>query len=125
MFEFTETAADDLVGIRVKGKVTAKDIERAIGKIESKLKQHDQVSLVAEIEELSGISPGALLKDITYGLQQLPHLDRFHRAAVVTDKRWIRAAVKLESRILPSVEVNSFYRREREAAYEWARNGTA
>ena len=125
MLEFTETGADDVVGIRVKGKVTADDIERAIGRIESKLKQHEQVSFIAEIEALSGVSPGALLKDITYGLQQLVHLDRFYRAAVVTDKRWIRAAVKLEARILPSVEVKAFYRAEREAAYAWARNATS
>ena len=122
MLEFTETGADEVVGIRVKGKVTTADIERAIGRIESKLKQHEQVSFIAEIEGLSGVSPGALLKDITYGIQQLVHLDRFHRAAVVTDKRWIRAAVKLESRILPGVDVKAFYRREREAAYAWARS---
>lgn len=123
MIEFTETGADEVVGIRVSGKVTSEDIERAIGKIESKLEQHDHVSFIAEIEGLSGVSPAALLKDITYGIQQLRHLDRFHRTAVITDKRWIRAAVKIESKILPGVEIKAFFTPEREDAFEWAKDG--
>lgn len=122
MIEFTQTGADDVVGIRVGGNVSTEDIELAIARLEQKLDRHATVSFVAEIEDLSGVSPGALLKDITYGIQQMRHLGRFHRAAVVTDKRWLRAAVNLESRILPGVEVRPFYRRERELAYAWARN---
>lgn len=125
MLEFTETGADDVVGIRVGGSVTSEDIERAIDKIDSKLDQHDQVSFIAEIETLSGVSPAALLKDITYGIQQLRHLDRFHRAAVVTDKRWIRAAVKIESKLLPGVQVKAFFSPERDEAYAWAKNSRA
>jgi DeoR/GlpR family transcriptional regulator of sugar metabolism len=120
MIEFLEMEADHIVAVRVDGKVLSSDIDRAMHAIEEKLATHQRVSFVVEINELSGVTPEAILKDLRYGLEQIKNLRRFHRAAVITDIKWIRAAAGVEDLIIPKVEVKAFSQADRDVAITWA-----
>ena len=119
MVDFVEMEAGHVVGIRVDGSVEASDIERAMKALEQKLLTNERVSFFVEIDDLSGVSPEAIFKDIRYGLGQLKNLGRFYRSAVVTDIKWIRAAAGVEDLLIPRVEVKAFEKADRDVALAW------
>ncbi len=120
MIDFLEMEAEHVLAIRVNGKVLSTDIDRAMEAVEDMLISHQRVSFIVEIEELSGMSTEAILKDLRYGVEQLKNLGRFHRAAVITDIKWIRAAAGVEDLFIPKVEVKAFSKEDRDVAISWA-----
>ena len=121
MIDHIQTDSDRIVGMRVTGKITSSDVDAAVAMLDERLERYDGVSLVVVIDGLEGVSAAALMKDISYGLQQLPHLSRFHRVAVVTDRKWIRAAIKVEGKVLPGVQMKAFRAADEGAALAWVR----
>lgn len=119
MVDFVEMEAAHVVAIRVDGGIVASDIERAMKALELKLQTNERVSFFVEIDDLSGVSPEAIFKDIRYGLGQLKNLGRFYRSAVVTDIKWIRAAAGVEDLLIPRVEVKAFEKADRDVALAW------
>ncbi|NWN84130.1 MAG: STAS/SEC14 domain-containing protein, partial [Halomonas sp.] len=72
------------------------------------------------IDDLRWMTLGALLKDVGYGLTQLGDLERYHRAAVVTDQAWLKYVANLEERLFSAVEIQTFARDDHAAAMAWA-----
>jgi SpoIIAA-like len=112
------SAPDHVVAMRVTGRVDEADIERGIQAIESALAREKTVSLFAEIA-MSGMTGGALAKDLSYSLGKLRDLHRFPRVALVTDQEWLRTFGEVQNRLLPRVEVRTFAPSERDTALEW------
>ncbi|WP_372609424.1 STAS/SEC14 domain-containing protein [Halomonas sp.] len=119
MLELIPHPADHVVAMRVGGIVTAQELQRAIDAIEAAKRDHPMISMVAELDDLRWMTLTALLKDIGYGLTQLGNLDRYHRAAVITDKAWITHIAQLEDRLFKAMEIRTFPSREHAAAMQW------
>ena len=111
-------APEAVLAMRASGTINEEDIERAIKEIEDALARHSRIALFAEVE-ISGMTPGAFARDVSYGLSKLRDLARFHRVAVVTSQDWISRMVWLQSRILPRIELRCFAPAEREEALAW------
>lgn len=120
MLELTPHPADHVVAMKAGGTVTAQELQRAIDAIEAAKRAHPKVSLVAELDELRWMTLTALLKDIGYGLTQVGDLERYYRAAVITDREWIRHVAHLEGRLFKALEIRTFSRHEHDAALAWA-----
>jgi hypothetical protein len=75
---------------------------------------------VVEIDDLRWLTLTALLKDIGYGLTQLGDLEHYYRAAVITDKEWVKHIAHLEERLFQALEIRTFPKRDRAAAMAWA-----
>lgn len=119
MIDFLDIEAPHVLGFRVSGKILSSDLDRTVAAVEEKLTLHDRVSFFVEIDDLSGMSPEAILKDLRYGIEQLKNLGRFHRAVVVTDIKWIRAAANVEDLVIPKLEVKAFSKADRDVATIW------
>ena len=111
-------APDGFVAMRASGRLDEADIERGVEAVEAALARHERIALFAEVD-VDGISPGALWKDLTYGLGKLGELHRFPRAAIVTDQGWVRRITQAESALLPGIEMRAFPEADREAALSW------
>jgi SpoIIAA-like len=74
--------------------------------------------LFSEVE-LTGLEPGALWRDLSYGFGKLGELQRFPRVAVVTGQHWVRLITQAEGALLPGVEMRAFAEAERESAWSW------
>ncbi|HSP57989.1 MAG TPA: STAS/SEC14 domain-containing protein [Halomonas sp.] len=120
MLDLISHPANHVVAMKAGGVVTAHELQRAIDAIETAKRAHPRVSLVVEIDNLRFMTLTALLRDIGYGLTQLGDLERYHRAAVVTDQEWIKQIAHLEERLFKAVEIRTFSRREHVAAMAWA-----
>lgn len=120
MLEFITHPAEHVVAMRAGGVVTAEELQRAIDAIETAKRDHPRVSLVVELDDMRWMTLTALLKDIGYGLTQLSDLERYHRAAVITDREWIKHLAHLEERLFKVVEIRTFPRHDYAAAMQWA-----
>ena len=119
MLEFISPPAEHVVAMRVGGVVTAQELQQAIDAIEAAKRHHPRVSLLAELDGLRLMTFPALLKDVGYGLTQIGDLEHYHRAAVVTDKEWIKHIAQLEDRLFKAVEIRTFPSHDHSAAMEW------
>jgi hypothetical protein len=114
----TLEAPDHVVAFRASGRIDEADIERSFAAVEAALARHEQIGLYAEVD-VTGITPGALARDLRYSLGKLRELQRFPRVAVVTSQDWLRWAARVEGAILPQIEVRVFPPAEREDALAW------
>ena len=106
------SAPDQVVAMRVTGRVDEADIERGIQAIEAALARRETVSLLAEVD-MSGMTAGAFAKDLSYSLGRLRDLHRSPRVAVVTSQEWLRTLAEVQNRFLPRVEVRALHARQR------------
>ncbi|MFW6346021.1 MAG: STAS/SEC14 domain-containing protein [Halomonas sp.] len=119
MLEFITHPAQHVVAMKVGGVVTGRELQQAIDAIEAAKRDHPRVSLLVELDGLRWMTLTALLKDVGYGLTQVPDLSRYHRAAVVTDKEWVKHIAHLEDRLFQAIEIRTFPHLEYTDAREW------
>jgi hypothetical protein len=60
-----------------------------------------------EMLDWSGISAAALGRDLRYAFARVGEFQRFPRAAIVTDKPWLRAVANVGDAALPAVEIRT------------------
>ncbi len=116
MIELIPLPMDNVIGVRLSGKMEEADIEKTVKAIEEKLTVHDKVNIYAEVESFNGISFDALVADIKFAF---PHLRDFEKKAVVSEKHWIKNLVAIGDKLFPSVEVRHFSFDERDEALKW------
>jgi hypothetical protein len=109
-----------LIAAKVSGKITAEDIEKAYAAVHDALKENERVSFFAEIIESLAFTPEGLMKDLTEGIKHLGSLSKYYRAAVVTDKGWLGALVRVEGLVFSSIDFRVFEPSERDKAFAWA-----
>ncbi|MBF8224486.1 SpoIIAA family protein [Halomonas sp. 328] len=119
MLEFISHPAEHVVAIKIGGVVTASELQQAIDAIETAKRSHPRISMLAELDDMRWMTLTALLKDIGYGLTQLGDLKRYHRAAVITDKEWIKHIAHLEDRLFKAMEIRTFPSHDYAAAMQW------
>jgi len=109
-----------LVALKISGKITADDIEKAYAATRGALKENERVSFFAEITEKLGFTPEGLIKDLTEGIRQIGSLSKYYRAAVVTDKGWLGTLARVEGLVFSSIDVRVFDPSDRDKAFAWA-----
>lgn len=114
------TAPDHVAAFHIWGRLSADEYDDIIPKIEEKLKDHNNIGVLADLTGLENIDAGAVRRDIQYGLSKIGELHRFQRAVVITDKKWIESATKLTDVLFPQVDARVFSAQERKQAMDWA-----
>lgn len=114
-----ERTSERRVDIVMSGKLDSDGMRKALDEL---------------VECCEGISNGQMLFDvvdyqlptlsaITIEFARLPRMlgliRRFSRAAVLTDKTWLKRISELEGRLIPGLEIKAFERSDKTAAEEW------
>ncbi len=113
-------APESMVAMKISGEITGKDVETAYDALDAALGKSEKVSLYAEVDKSVDFSFQALVEDLRHGFGKLFQIDRFYRAALVTDKKWLAALARAEGVMFSSIEVKVFPFAESEAALQWA-----
>src|ERR1044071_4782268 len=113
-------SAKHLVAVKIAGKITAEDIEKAYKACAEAMKDNERVSFFAEVTDSIAFTTDGLLKDLTEGVKQLGNLSKYYRAAVVTDKGWLGALVRVEGLVFSSIDFRVFDPADRDKAFAWA-----
>jgi hypothetical protein len=106
--------------VRFVGALTGADFSEVEQAIEAKLGVHGRIGVVADLTELTGVTPAALAKDIRYNLSKLGQWRQFPREAVITQRAWVEAVTKALDPIVPHVEIRTFHPGEQDTAVAWA-----
>ena len=109
-----------VIAIRFTGGFTAEDVTNMYRAVDEALKDNERISFFAEFDKSVELTFEGLLKDAVEGISRLGQLNRFYRAAVVTNRNWTATIARLESLILPYVDVRVFKFDEKEKALAWA-----
>jgi hypothetical protein len=107
----------NVLGIEAVGHVSAEDYREVLEPaVEKALAGHDKLRLLYVLgEEFEGYSAGAAWEDTKLGIG---HWNAWERIAVVTDRGWIRDAVRAVAWMLPG-EVRVFAVERRDDARDW------
>jgi len=114
-----EGLGDDVLGIEVRGAVTARDYAEVVEPaMRDKLAAHPKLKLLYRVTpDFHSVTAGALWSDARLGLM---NLTRFSRIALVADQDWMRNAVRLLAPLVPG-EVRVFLGEEYGTAVAWVR----
>lgn len=107
---------DRIIGLEIDGWVDAEDIDRVVKLVEPRLDAGEKLRIYAEVNSWYGMSLGAFIKDIKFGLQ---HLNDFEKEAIVSDKRWLEALAALGNTLFSGIEVKHFAPDEKDKALKW------
>lgn len=113
------SAPENVAAFRVAGTLTAEDYDKVIPVIEEKLSAHPEIGILADLTDLEDMTGDALRRDLQYGLSKLGELHPFQRAAVVSEKQWIKAATEMTGALFPQIEARVFPADEKTQALEW------
>jgi hypothetical protein len=109
-----------LVAMKLSAGITEEDVKRAYEAAENALKGNERISFFAEIDDSINLTWEALYRDLKEGIGQFGKLKHYYRAAVVTDKSWLRAMARVEGLVFSSIDVRVFSKADRDKAFAWA-----
>ena len=118
MFKVTQNGMNRL-DIEMSGKLGSEEMKIALDELISKSKNIENGKMLYEIIDFHLPSLGA----IGIEFSRLPSLfgliRKFDRAAVLTDKGWIKKISEFEGSFYPSVEIKAFNRDQKAEAESW------
>ena len=116
MIERIENLPAGVIGFRADGQISASDYTDVLKPaIDAAIKQGDEVRILIEFAQWSGMTGGAVWEDLKMGIDRLT---KWKRIALVTDVEWMRRATDLFGWMTPG-DVKTFKMSEREAAILW------
>lgn len=122
MLEMIDTA-DDIVALRVAGKITGADLDTAMDRLDAAMAAHEKVHVFVETIGIDALEMAALPGYMSRAVPWLGKLSRFGRVAVVADQSWIRIATRVESALLPFISYRVFEPPQRDEALAWVTGG--
>ena len=111
---------DNVLAYRVTGTIDGPDYDRVIEALDAKLKDHAHIGVMADMTGFTDMTGEAMLKDLRFHLTRLGEWSRFPRAAVVTDKAWLKGLVTALDPIFPQFEARTFDPGHDSEAIAWA-----
>ncbi|MBO3272050.1 STAS/SEC14 domain-containing protein [Hymenobacter defluvii] len=115
MFQYLNEHTEELVAIRVTGKLDQHDYASLIPEFENKIRQYGKINLYWEMVDFTGWQPEGLLEDLQFDAR---HADDYKKIAMVGDERWEEWMTKL-MKPFSSAEIKYFDLLEREQALSW------
>ena len=116
MIERIENLPAGVIGFRADGQISASDYTDVLKPaIDSAIKQGDEVRILIEFAQWSGMTGGAVWEDLKMGIDRLT---KWKQIALVTDVEWMRRATDLFGWMTPG-DVKTFKLAERDAAVLW------
>lgn len=113
-------APDHVAAFRIGGTLKAEDYDEMIPQIEEKLRDHEEIGVFVDMEGFEDMTGEAMRRDVKYGIDKLGELHRFGRAAIATDKQWIKATTEMAASLFPQIDAKVFSTDEKDEALAWA-----
>lgn len=110
---------DHVAAYKISGTLTGDDFDRLVADLEAKLSRQERIGVLVDLTEFKDLTLEAGAKDMRYGLSKMLQLRRFPREAVITDKEWVRALVRIADPLVPFVEIRCFDPGTLTEAMEW------
>ncbi len=118
MFKVIPTGTNRL-DIELSGKLDAEDMRVALDELENKSKNIENGKMLYEIIDFHIPSLGAIGVEFSRLPALFGLMKKFDRAAVLTDKAWLKKVSELEGVLYPGLEIKAFNRDQKAEAEAW------
>lgn len=116
--------SDDRLDIEMSGKLNAEGMIKALDELIEKSEGIDNGKMLYDVVEYHLPSLRAIGIELSHIPRMLGFIGKFSRAAVLSDKAWLRTISELEGRVMPGLEIKAFNREEKSEAEAWLESGT-
>lgn len=118
MFKVSKTRTNRL-DIELSGKLDSEEMRIALDELESKSGDIENGIMLYDVVEFHMPSLGAIAIEFSRLPSMFGLIKKFRRAAVLTDKNWIKNASEFEGFLIPGLEIKAFSRDQKEEAELW------
>ncbi|MCF6177097.1 MAG: STAS/SEC14 domain-containing protein [Victivallaceae bacterium] len=105
--------------IELSGKLDTEDMKTALDELENKSKNIENGKMLYEIIDFHIPSLGAIGVEFSRLPAMFGLMKKFNRAAVLTDKTWLKKVSELEGVLYPGLEIKAFNRDQKAEAEAW------
>ena len=105
--------------IEMSGKLNAEDMKVALDELVSKSKNIENGKMLYEIIDFHLPSLGAIVIEFSRLPAMFGLMKKFDRAAVLTDKTWLKKVSEFEGALYPGLEIKAFNRDQKAEAEDW------
>ena len=118
MFKVTLRGKNRL-DIELSGKLDAEEMKIALDELVSKSENIENGRMLYDVIEFHIPSLGAIVIELSRLPSMFGLIKKFDRAAVLTDKTWLKKVSELEGALFPGLEIKAFDRDQRAEAEAW------
>ena len=118
MFKVTLKGKNRL-DIELSVKLDAEEMKIALDELVSKSENIENGRMLYDVIEFHIPSLGAIVIELSRLPSMFGLIKKFDRAAVLTDKTWLKKVSELEGALFPGLEIKAFDRDQRAEAEAW------
>jgi hypothetical protein len=118
MFKVEQNGMNRL-DIQLSGKLDDEEMKIALDELVSKSEIIENGKMLYEIMDFHLPSLGAILIEFSRLPLMFRVIKKFHRAAVLTDKTWLKKVSEFEGALFPGLEIKAFSRDQKAEAEAW------
>lgn len=105
--------------LELSGRLDSEDMKAALDQLESQSRDIENGTMLYEIVEFNLPSLGAIAIELSRLPALLGLISKFRKAAVLTDRAWLKRASEFEGLVIPGLEIKAFDRDQRDKAESW------
>ena len=121
MFKVTQKGMNRL-DIELSGKLNSEEMKIALDELVKKSKEIEKGKMLYDVVDFHLPSLGAIVIEFSRLPSMFGFIKKFNRAAVLTDKTWLKKASEFEGMLIPGLEIKAFDRNQKEEAEAWLSN---
>ena len=105
--------------IELSGKLNSEEMKIALDELVSKTENIEHGTMLYDVVDFHLPSLGAIAIEFSRFPSMFGLVKKFDRAAVLTDKQWLKKISEFEGSLFPGLEIKAFDRDKREDAEAW------
>lgn len=118
MFKITRVN-DSRLDIEMSGRLNSEQMEKALDELVEKSEGIERGRMLYDVVDYHLPSLGAIAIEFSRLPSMFGFIRKFDRAAVLTDKSWLKKASELEGALFPGLEIKAFGRDRKAEAEAW------
>jgi hypothetical protein len=107
------------IDIELSGKLNSEEMKIALDELVSKSMNIENGKMLYDIIDFHIPSLGAIVIELSRLPEMFRLMKKFDRAAVLSDKTWIKKVSELEGALFPGLEIKAFNRDQKQEAEAW------
>jgi len=118
MFKINREYADRL-NIEMSGKLDSEAMVKALDELIEKSEGIENGKMLFDVIDYHLPSLKAIVIEFSRFFEMLDFIKKFNRAAVLSDKAWLKTISEIEGKLIPGLEIKAFGRDEKLQAKAW------
>ncbi len=116
MFEVLPQSSENVIAVRINGKLMHADYEQFVPKLESLIHQHGSLRCYCEIGNYQGVSLRAIWDELKF---DVTHCNQIERCAVVGDSTWQKWMTNMSKVLFCKAQIRYFTEDKAHEAWDW------